>query len=232
MNILAIETATESCSVALQCGDDVQHRFTHQPQQQAKLVLPMVDELMAEADLRPAQLDAVAFGRGPGSFTGLRIAAAVTQAIAFAHDLPVAAVSTLAILAQTAYRTQTVSSVLAAIDARMQEVYWGVYQLNDDGLMSLHGEEQVVAPSAVTINGLGDVAWLGVGSGWRAYSEKLCQRLNTVQVTVLEDCWPHAQDMLCFAQEYIGGGKTIAAEKVEPVYIRNKVAKSLAERGK
>ena len=99
MKILAIETATETCSVALLCNGQVTSRYEQQPQKQAQLVLPMVDELMSAAGLKPAQLDAIAFGAGPGSFTGLRIAAAVTQGIAISADLPVVPVSTLAALA-------------------------------------------------------------------------------------------------------------------------------------
>ena len=226
MKILAIETATESCSVALQYDDQVIHRFEHQAQQQAKLVLPMVDELMAEAGLKPTQLDFLSFGRGPGSFTGLRVAAAVTQAVAMACDLPAVPVSTLAILSQTAHRQYGAESVLAALDARMQEVYWAEYQLDSDGLMQLQGEEQVLAPDTITCNS--QRTWWGCGSGWRAYSEVL--QKNIPEVNVEADCWPHAQDMLPFACTAYAAGKSVPVEQIEPVYIRDKVAKSIAER--
>lgn len=228
MKILAIETATESCSVALQNGDECIHRFEHQPQQQAKLVLPMVDELMAEAGLKPAELDAIGFGRGPGSFTGLRIAAAVTQAIAMACDVPVVPVSTLAVLAQSAYREHGAEVVLAALDARMQEVYWAEYRLGENNLMQLQGQEQVLPPAEVTVEQEG--TYLGCGSGWRAYQEVMIEQLKRLQLSVEADCWPHAQDLLPLAIAGFKQGQTVQAERVEPVYIRDKVAKSIAER--
>ena len=228
MKILAIETATESCSVALQYGDEVLHRFEHQPQQQAKLILPMIDELMSQAGLHPSQLDALSFGRGPGSFTGLRIAAATTQAIAMACDLPTVPVSTLAVLAQTAYRQYGTTSVLAAIDARMQEVYWAEYCLGVNGLMQLQGEEEVLSPALVPVPQAAN--YCGCGSGWRSYAEALSNSLVSITLSVESDCWPQAQDMLALSEFAFKAGEVVSAEKIEPVYIRDKVAKSLAER--
>ena len=227
MKILAIETATEACSVALLCNDQVDARFEHKPQKQARLVLPMVDELMAAAGLRPSQLDAVAFGAGPGSFTGLRIAAAVTQAIAITADLPVIPVSTLAVLAQGTFREYGSTAVLASIDARMREVYWGVYTLDNDNLMQLQGLEQVLPPEEVPVPDSGH--WVGAGSGWRAHDALLRRRVEHLQ-DVKSDCWPQAQDVLTLALPLYRQGKTIPAGQAEPVYLRNKVALSIAER--
>ncbi|MBN1378206.1 MAG: tRNA (adenosine(37)-N6)-threonylcarbamoyltransferase complex dimerization subunit type 1 TsaB [Gammaproteobacteria bacterium] len=227
MKILAIETATETCSVALLCNDQITTRYEHQPQKQAHLVLPMVDELMAEAELKPKQLDAVAFGAGPGSFTGLRIAAAVTQAIAVSADLPVVPVSTLATLAQGVYRQYGSQAVLASIDARMKEIYWGAYKLAENGLMQLEGQELVVSPDEVPVPD-GD-EWIGAGSGWRAQASILEKRIKNLQ-SIKDDCWPQAQDVLTLAVPLYQQGKTVAAESAEPIYLRNKVAKSIAER--
>lgn len=228
MKILAIETATEACSVALLYDGEVRERFEHQPQRQADLVLPMVDELMGEAGLRPAGLDAVAFGRGPGSFTGLRIAAAVTQGIAVAADLPVVPVSTLAVLAQGAYREHGAPAVLAVLDARMSEVYWGAYRLDGNGLMQLEGSECVVPPDEVPLPE--EAEWLGAGSGWGAYPGELQSRLGDRVTGAEPGLWPRAADMLVPAGALFRAGETVPAGRAEPVYVRDKVARSIAER--
>lgn len=232
VNILAIETATEACSAALLVGDDVLHKFEHQPQQQARLILPMVDALLAEAGLAPAGLDAVAFGCGPGSFTGLRIAAAVTQGIAVAGELPVLPVSTLAAIAQGIYRRHGEARVLAAIDARMQEVYWGIYRLNDEALMTLQEQEHVLPPSQVPAPSDKE-GWCGAGSGWLAHVDVLRSRMagqGCPVKRVYEDVWPDAVDVLSLALPLYKAGKGLEAAQAIPTYLRDKVAKSTAER--
>jgi tRNA threonylcarbamoyladenosine biosynthesis protein TsaB len=227
MKILAIETATETCSVALLYNGQVTSRYEHQPQKQAQLVLPMIDELMSAAGLKPAQLDAIAFGAGPGSFTGLRIAAAVTQGIAISANLPVVPVSTLAALAQGAYRQYQSSAVLAAIDARMQEVYWGAYRLDKNGLMQLQEQEHVLPPAEVPVPDGAD--WVGAGSGWRAHADILKTRVQSLR-DIKADCWPQAIDVLTLAIPLLQQNKTVSADQAEPVYLRDKVARSIAER--
>src|SRR3569833_3307602 len=133
MKLLAIDTATEACSAALYLDGAVNKRYVLAPREHALLILPMIDELLRDANLSPLELDAVAFGRGPGAFTGLRIAAGVAQGIAYGADLPVVPVSSLAALAQGCYRERGVTRVLATIDARIGEVYWGAYRLGSDG---------------------------------------------------------------------------------------------------
>lgn len=231
-NVLAIETATEACSAALLAGDDVFHKFQHQPQQQARLILPMVDALLAEAGLAPDRLDAVAFGCGPGSFTGLRIAAAVTQGIAVVGDLPVLPVSTLAAIAQGVYRRHGEARVLAAIDARMQEVYWGIYRLNGQGLMTLQEQEHVLPPSQVPAPS-DQEGWCGAGSGWLAHADVLRSRMagqGCAVNRVYEDVWPDAVDVLTLALPLYEAGKGLQAAQAIPTYLRDKVAKSTAER--
>lgn len=232
-NILAIETATEACSVALLAGNDILHKFEHQPRQQARLVLPMADELLAEAGLTPGNLDAIAFGCGPGSFTGLRVAAAVTQGIAVVGDLPVLPVSTLAAIAQGAQRRHSEARVLAAIDARMQEVYWGVYRLNGEGLMELQGQEHVLPPAQVLAPAEKADGWCGAGSGWLAYAEALQSRLSGQGCAVrrvYENVWPEAVDVLTLAVPLYATGRGLPAAQAIPTYLRDKVAKSRAER--
>ncbi len=131
--ILAVDTATENCSVALMVGNDVISRCEYAPREHTTKILPMVDTVLAEGGLKLNQLDALAFGRGPGSFTGVRIGIGIAQGLAFGADLPMLGVSTLAAMAQGSYRLHQSEQVLAAIDARMGEIYWGQYQRQADG---------------------------------------------------------------------------------------------------
>ncbi len=220
--ILAIETATEACSVALLHAGKTLQRFEHRPQAQADLILPMIDSVLAEADLRTRDLDAVAYGCGPGSFTGLRIAAAVTQGIAVVAELPVIPVSTLAVIAQGIYREHGHTRVIAAIDARMQEIYWGYYQL-ENGLMAPVGAEQVSPPDAISVPATGEV-WSGACSGWRAYPEVLQARLGSMLGAVYPQFWPRALHMLEFAESLWSRKQAVDADAAIPVYLRNNVA--------
>lgn len=220
--ILALETATEACSVALLYGGKILQRFEHRPQAQADLVLPMVDSVLSEAGLKTSDLDAVAFGRGPGSFTGLRIAAAVTQGIAIAADLPVIPVSTLATIAQGVYRQHGHKAVIAAVDARMQEIYWAYYRL-ENGIMTLAGAEQVSPPEAISVP-TGKELWAGACSGWRAYPEVLGSKLEGFIEDVYPLFWPQAAHLLELAQPLWERGETVDVAAALPVYLRNNVA--------
>jgi tRNA threonylcarbamoyladenosine biosynthesis protein TsaB len=162
MKLLAIETATEACSVALYIDGDVQESFRIAPREHTNLVLGMADVLLAGAELKLNDMDVLAFGRGPGAFTGVRIATGVIQGMAFAADLPVVPVSTLAALAQRGMSQYGWCKVAAAIDARMNEVYWGTYT-EQNGLMCLR-QAELVCPAEQTplLNGDG---WYGIGSG-------------------------------------------------------------------
>lgn len=220
--ILALETATEACSVALLHEGKILQRFEHRPQGQADLVLPMIDSLLSEAGLKTSDLDVVAFGRGPGSFTGLRIAAAVAQGIAVAAGLPVIAVSTLATVAQGVYREHGHTAVIAAIDARMQEIYWAYYRL-ENGLMTLAGDERVTPPDAISVPDEGK-NWAGACSGWRAYPDVLNSRLQGFLGDIYPEFWPQAAHLLELAQPLWQQGGTVDAGEALPVYLRNNVA--------
>ena len=220
--ILAIETATEACSAALLIDGDVIQRYQLAPRQHVTLIMPFIDELMAEAGVTVKQLDAVAFGRGPGSFTGLRIAAGITQGIAFGANLPVIPVSTLAALAQGAARQEGASSVLAALDARMQEVYWGTFCADDNGLMQLTGKEVVCAPNAVVRPEGSD--WQAAGDGWSSYGEALSERLGFQPAQCFESLRPQAADVARLAAALFAAGETLAPEQAAPVYLRDQVA--------
>ena len=148
--LLALDTATEACSAALLHGGRLYHRYEVIPRMHAQRLLPMIDELLVEAGIALKQVDALVFGRGPGAFTGVRIATGMVQGLAFATGKPVIGISNLAALAQRAWREHGAQNVCAAIDARMDEVYWGCYQLRD-GDMQLMGNEVVSAPEQVQL---------------------------------------------------------------------------------
>ncbi|MEJ2565557.1 MAG: tRNA (adenosine(37)-N6)-threonylcarbamoyltransferase complex dimerization subunit type 1 TsaB [Gammaproteobacteria bacterium] len=222
MKLLAIDTSTEACSAALLIDGAITQRYRVAPREHTRLILPMIDELLNEAGFTAGSLDAVAFGRGPGAFTGLRIAASVIQGIAFAADLPVAPVSSLAALAQGAHRETGAPGVLAAIDARIQEVYWGVYRCDDSGHVRLVGDESVSSPEQVSLPG-GD-GWVGAGSGWGSYPERLQRRLAGSLTGWDARRYPHARDVAVLGADALGRGGMVSAERALPVYLRNEVA--------
>ena len=175
MKLLAIETATESCSVALLNNDEVISVSEIAPRRHNEIILYMCEQILAQGQISLAQLDAIGYGRGPGAFTGVRLAASVTQGIALGQDLPVVPVSSLASLAQAAFESMQATHVLSCIDARMQEVYFAQYKLNDHKIMQLVGEERVVPPNMINVR-VNDECY-GVGSGWKPYAEILQESL-------------------------------------------------------
>jgi len=232
MNILAIDTATEACSAALYIkGGTANAHLTSQyqlaPREHSRLILTMIDQLLAEAELSVSALDAIAFGRGPGSFMGLRIAAGVVQGIAFAHDIPVIAISTLKTIAQRAYEQTSNENILVAIDARMDEVYWGAYYLNDQQ-WQIDGEERVISPDKIHLPEILTVqnkTWVGAGTGWASYAGRLLADDNFTLQSMLVDCFPSAEVMVKLAVNELNAGNTLTAAEAIPVYLRNDVAK-------
>jgi tRNA threonylcarbamoyladenosine biosynthesis protein TsaB len=218
VNLLALETATEACSAALAVDGDIREVFEVIPRGHSLRILPMVDELMAEAGISIEQVDAIAFGRGPGAFTGLRIAVGVTQGIAFGARLPVVPVSTLAALAQGCESDKA----LVAIDARMDEVYWGAYQRNSTGEMVLCGEECVVPPEEIPLPE-GD-GWVGVGTGWGSYNTILIKRCGGQLTGWNGESLPHAADVARLGIAGFNAGEVTSAEQAIPVYLRDQVA--------
>ena len=218
MKLLAIDTATEACSAALFLDGELSSRYEFAPRQHSELILPMVDALLAEAEIKLSNLDCLAFGRGPGAFTGVRIAAGVIQGLAFAVDLPVIPISTLAILAQGAVHQS--DHILSAIDARMGEVYWGLFQRRQDVVAAV-GEESVTKPEQVTASS--DCQWFGIGSGWKTYAQELQQAINGNLIGHKGDAWPHARDIIPLAIRAYAAGAAVPAEQALPVYLRNRV---------
>lgn len=217
MRILALDTSTDACTVALFVDGGVKERFSLGANPSER-VLSMVHELLGEGGMSLAQLDAIAFGRGPGSFTGLRIAAGVTQGLAFGAGLPVVSVSSLAVLAQG----QDADRVLAAFDARMQQVYWAAYVRNATGLVELQGDELVVSPGDISPPP-GD-GWLGAGSGWDQYHAVLLARLRASVIDWHAKRYPHAADLARLAETAFRAGRAVAPEQAIPIYIRDDVA--------
>lgn len=217
--ILAIDTVTEGCSAALLVGDEVREQFEVTPRGHTQRILPMVDQLLAEAGYRLTDLDLVAFDRGPGSFTGLRITAGVVQGLAYGADLPVVPVSSLAALAMARYRERGEQNILSAIDARMGEVYWGIYRIID-GLPLLQGDEAVLPPQSLPVP---DGEWVGVGSGWLSYQDEMEQRFSGQLSATDGAALPHASEIARLAQPLCQSGKLLSAEEAQPVYLRNQV---------
>ena len=234
MKLLAVETSTEACSAALYIDGVVSERFKLTPKEHTKLILPMIDSLMSEAGLRPQQLDALAFSCGPGSFTGVRIATGVIQGIAMGADLPVVPVSTLAAIAQGFFdknNTETKGSELnvafTAMDARMGEIFWGVYQRNEQNFATLLGKESVVTATYVDFPAIRGV---GIGSGWGVYNQELMTRLSN-QVNFFEiEHLPRAGAVACLGVRDYEQGLAVSVELAMPVYLRDKVAKKESER--
>ena len=216
--LLALDTATEACSVALLHDGKITSHYEVIPRQHAQKLLPMIQTLLADAGIALSAVDAIAFGRGPGAFTGVRIAIGVVQGLAFALERPVLPVSNLAVLAQRALREHGATQVAAAIDARMDEVYWGCYA-EQAGEMRLQGAEAVLPPEQVALpQGLGG-QWFGAGTGW-GYGERLAVKTDGQDASML----PHALDLLNLAHFAWQRGESVPAEQAQPVYLRDKVA--------
>ncbi|MBR9829216.1 MAG: tRNA (adenosine(37)-N6)-threonylcarbamoyltransferase complex dimerization subunit type 1 TsaB [Oceanospirillales bacterium] len=221
-NILALDTSTDACSAALLLEGRLLQRFTVEPRRHTHLLLPMVEELLAEAGVGLNALDAIAFGRGPGSFAGIRIATGAAQGLALAADLPVVPVSTLEAIAYAAEEADG-EYLLTALDARMDEVYWSAWQRVDGELVRLV-DEQVCAPAAVrlpetvTANG-----FTALGSGWR-YAEQMSAELMARIGICRMDLYPQAEAMAHLARQALAQGLAIAPDDARPVYLRDQVA--------
>ena len=220
MKLLAIETATEACSAAVLVGEEVVEMYQLAPRQHNELLLPMCEQIMAEAGISLSQLDVIAYGCGPGAFTGVRIAAGVAQGIAFAHDLPAAAVSTLANLVCQS-DAQPDDLVLPAIDARMNEIYWAVYKKISDHTVEEVIPEKVQAPTSIDV-GQHPVAY-GLGSGWQTYSRVLQNTLALDFENIDSTALPRAKTTALIGQQKALSNQLTDALNILPVYLRDKV---------
>jgi tRNA threonylcarbamoyladenosine biosynthesis protein TsaB len=225
MNLLAIETSTETCSVALSVNAEIMQRYRHAPRQHAELLLPWVQEVLAEGGIGFDTIDAIAFSRGPGSFTSLRIGIGIVQGLAWASDCPVIPVSSLAATAQTA-AAGAVDKALVALDARMGEVFAGLFRLNDRGIMTLDGEEVVCSPDLVKV--VNEPGIYGVGVGFERYPSLQQQAVPLAGIQA--DIWPDARAVISLAQAWMLENKPLPAELAQPVYLRDNVAQKMKNR--
>ena len=234
MKILAIETSTEACSVALWVDGEVRERHEVAPRRHTELVLPWCEQLLADAGIAKRQLDAIAVGRGPGAFTGVRLAVALVQGMALALDRPVLPVSTLAALALQAPPIEADMSggdgsiVLAAIDARMGELYLGSFRHDPEALVIALGDEWMATPADPHVAN----DWqnlIGVGSGFGAAGQALVSALGPRLRRCDPLALPHAGDVARLGARMLARGQAIAADLLEPAYLRDKVALTLQE---
>lgn len=221
MNLLALDTATEACSVALSIDGQVIERYTTEPRVHAARVLGMIHECLAESRIPLSDLQVIAFGRGPGSFTGVRIATGVVQGLAFGLQCPVIPVSTLAGFAATARRLHDLRRIAVCLDARMGECYWGTFEVSVSGIATPAGAERLAVPADLPLPDGDD--WLAVGSGWDTYPE-LASRMGSRVARVEADLLPAASDLIATAVAAYAAGATVAAEQALPVYLRDRVA--------
>lgn len=220
--ILAVETSTQACSCAVIRDGEVSESFELIPRQHADKLLPMVASLLAKLNLVFTDLDAVAYGQGPGSFTGLRIASGVTQGIAYGAELPVIPVSTLASQAHQVESDEEPITIFSTLDARIDEVYWGFYTLSA-GKVSLLGEEGLCKPEALPAPPSGNPATIiGVGSGLE-YIDRMPDTYRESMAVKHLEIYPRASAVAELAEHYFQQGIFQAAEEVNPVYLRDKV---------
>ncbi len=223
MKILALDTATEACSAALYVDGEISSRFQLAPREHSRLILKMIDSLLQESDTELQALDAIAFGRGPGSFMGIRIAAGVVQGLAFAHDIPVIPVSNLMAIAEVAFEQTGETRVLTAIDARMTEVYWAALERGQNGQWLTSIAETVCAPDKLVYPDKGK--WLAAGTGWGSYAALMQADTDITICDTLADCLPSASAIVSIAVQEYRQGNTVKAAQAQPVYLRNDVAK-------
>ncbi|MBJ9985936.1 tRNA (adenosine(37)-N6)-threonylcarbamoyltransferase complex dimerization subunit type 1 TsaB [Acinetobacter sp. S40] len=221
MNVLALETANDHCSVCLiDQSNELFFQMDTQAKAQTRTILPMIEQALQQAQISYSDLTAIAFSRGPGSFSGVRINAAVTQALAWANDLPVIPVSTLQALAQAAYRELQLSQVTAILDARMQEVYLANFSCDEDGIMQLHGQEQLLNYELAQSY----AQFTCVGSGAKLISSSVSEPSSSLS--------PSARDIALLARHYAKQKCWVSAEQALPVYLRDNAWKKIAEQGK
>jgi tRNA threonylcarbamoyladenosine biosynthesis protein TsaB len=223
--ILAIETSSELASVALLHGGAVLSRQSTGVRTHSASVLPMVQELLAEAGVKLDQCDAIAFGAGPGSFTGVRTACGVAQGLAYGAGVPLIPLVTLPAMAQACHEHNGASEVLCVLDARMNEVYWAQYRLTANGWEAV-AEPALCAPADVTpVQG---AAFAACGNGFAAYPDAFAARdfAASAQVEIL----PHAAQMVRLAERELAAGRTVGPAEAQPLYLRNKIAYTAAER--
>lgn len=230
IRLLGIETSSEACSVAVSEGDQVLCRHQQQPRGHAELILPAIRGLLDEAGFGLKDLDAIAFGRGPGSFTSLRIGIGVVQGLAWGAGLGVVPVSSLAVLAQGAVARENIqpgSTIVTAVDARMDEVFHATFLVNAAGGVDVQGSECVDLPTAIRLPHTGSL--IGVGNGFDRYPA--LARMGVDWSSVHADAGPSSREVIALARDWLEGNPALPAHEAQPVYVRNRVAEKPAREG-
>lgn len=223
MQLLAIDTSTAYLSLALQLGERVLTSHEETGPKASERILPAIQLLLAQGGLELAELDGIAYGAGPGAFTGVRVAVGVTQGLAFGAQLPVVGVNTLMAVCEASGQDR----VIACLDARMGEVYHAAFIKQDDRWQTV-AEATVCKPEAVP-----DIAgdgWVGAGTGWAVYADALQSRYAGQVMQTIPDTYPKAMAILALAEPLFKDGKTQVAHEAAPLYIRNRVALTSEER--
>ena len=225
VKILAFDTSSITCSVALldtdnQEGEKVLSLNKSLPMQKGKFILPLIQELLEQNNLSLKKLDAVAYGCGPGSFTGIRIANSVAQGMGFAVKLPIIKVSSMAAIAQAAFMEKGVNKCLVALDARMNQIYWAAYQVSTDECVDLIGREQVCEINLIeTKNDLNMTEWCGVADGWEKYGIELCEKLGGSPNLIYATQLPTAEAVLALAKRKFERKEWVTAANAVPEYL-------------
>jgi tRNA threonylcarbamoyladenosine biosynthesis protein TsaB len=224
VKLLAFDTSTSACSVAIfdsakDCEQQITSHIEIMPMQQGKLILPMIDAALAKAEIALNELDAICYGQGPGSYTGLRISASVAQGLGFALNCPLIAVSSLAAAAQAAYQRHGWGKILVAQDARAQEIYWAAFSLNAEKRMCSIGTEQVTSPAALATPFSGQ-EWHGVGDAWQVYGEILNKSVLLAAEKIETKPLLLAEAIVMLAKEKYSQQQWVSARDAVPVYLR------------
>ena len=224
MKLLALDTSSVACSVALQIDDDVVERHEEQPREHTRLLMPMIESLLADAGASLSDLDAIVLGNGPGSFIGMRIAASVAQGLAFGASLQIVPVSSMAAVAARVIAEHDAGEVIVAQDAHMQEVYLGIYRPDRDGNPDAISSERLHGLSAIAeLDTSPNPSRFGAGYGWQRYPELLVANRDRV-TNVVDILHPHASDLLGLATIALEKGVAIEPQDISPAYLRQKVA--------
>lgn len=225
MKLLAFDTSASACSVALLNNERITTLHKIAPMQQASLILPMLQQILADASLSLNQLDMIAYGCGPGSFTGIRLASAVAQGLGFAYSLPIMPISSLAAIAQAALIEHQCSQLLVAVDARMGDVYWAVYKnASATDYVELVGQEHLYKPESVIIPNnieLSSANWYGLGDAWLQYKSQMVLALGIEPCAIFAAQQPTAEAILRLAKRKLEqGGSGVHASEAIPIYLR------------
>jgi tRNA threonylcarbamoyladenosine biosynthesis protein TsaB len=224
VKLLALDTSSVACSVALQIDDDVVERHEEQPREHTRLLMPMIESLLADAGASLSDLDAIVLGNGPGSFIGMRIAASVAQGLAFGASLQIVPVSSMAAVAARVIAEHDAGEVIVAQDAHMQEVYLGIYRPDRDGNPDAISSERLHGLSAIAeLDTSPNPSRFGAGYGWQRYPELLVANRDRV-TNVVDILHPHASDLLGLATIALEKGGAIEPQDISPAYLRQKVA--------